>query len=152
MYVWHSLHAHIFRGRELQNNFNTSVSNSTWLEFGHYISADFVHPIFQVFSTQNWQHIFQEPSHQGHTNKVQTSKLDTTLVYANTMNPYHLNITIPDFWPRNDAAHCETRTGNAHPVCHQRQTNMDSILNDIQVHLPRRTAILQYTLRQHYSQ
>jgi hypothetical protein len=64
------------------------------------------------------------------------------LVYASTMNPDHSNssrsLLTPE-WCR--ALRDKNRQCTTH-LCHlQRQTNMASILNDRQVHLPPRTVI-----------
>jgi hypothetical protein len=90
---------------------------------------------------------FHTSSHVGGNNPL--------LVYASTMNPHHLNITevqplaVEPEWCR--ALRDKNRQCATHLFHLQRKTNMASILNERQFHLPPRTVILQYTLRHHHS-
>ena len=92
---------------------------------------------------------FHTSSHVGGNNQF--------LVYASTKNPHHLNITTVQ--PLAVDTGMVPRTAGQESAMHnpslshiQRQTNMDSILNDRPVHLPPQTMILQYKLRHHHSQ
>ena len=67
------------------------------------------------------------------------------LVYASTMNPHPANIT--DVQPLAVDTGMTPRTAEqdqqyATHLCHRQQTNVTSILNDRQVHVPPRTVIL----------